>query len=172
MGRVCIHIALISFVSLFLLLQASYAQDDNQGDITIHSDARLAVLLKKNHSYVRLTMPEPPKPAELIPKTIAVNTYTGATGLVHHDLKTIYNGRGYRVQIYNGPSRELAIKAKTEFMRKFPGVHTYIMYVSPGFRVKIGDYRNRGDAEGMLREANSMFSPSMIVPDDVTISTY
>jgi hypothetical protein len=149
------------------------AQESVQGNVVIHSDARLAVLVRKNHSYVRLITPEVPrKVVELTPPPPAANTYTASSGLVHHDLKAVYTGKGFRVQIYNGPSREKALEAKTEFMRRFPGVRTYLIYLAPAFRVKIGDYRIRSDAEGMLREANSMFSPSMIVPDMVTISTY
>lgn len=151
----------------------AFAQESNEADVSIHSDARLAVLVRKTHSYVRLTMPEnAPKAVEPPPRPVINNTTVGAGGLVHRDVKMIYNGKGFRVQIYNGPSRDKAIAVKSEFMRRFPGVRTYLIYVSPGFRVKIGDYRSRNDAEGMLREANSMFSPSMIVPDQVTISTY
>lgn len=63
--------------------------------------------------------------------------------------------------------------ARREFMRRFPGVRSYIVFEAPSFRVKVGDYRLRNDADGMLREANSMFSPSMIVPEaQVEISTY
>jgi len=150
-----------------------FAQESKDADVSIHSDARLAVLVRKTHSYVRLTMPEnTPKVAEAPARPVINNTTIGAGGLVHRDVKMIYNGKGFRVQIYNGPSRDKAIAVKSEFMRRFPGVRTYLIYVSPGFRVKIGDYRSRNDAEGMLREANSMFSPSMIVPDQVTISTY
>jgi len=167
---------LFALVLLLLSLSggSSFAQDDEQGDVTIHADVRLAVLVRKTHIYVRPTLPEPPppKPIEVAPKPIVKDSYVGTSGLVHHDVKTVYTGRGFRVQIYNGPSREKAIAAKTEFMRRYPGVRTYLIYVAPGFRVKIGDFRSRSDAEGMLREANSMFTPSMIVPDEVTISTY
>ncbi len=152
---------------------AIYSQVGDKGDVVIHSDARLAVLLRKNHSYVRLSHPDPvAKIIEPPPKPTINNISVGASGLIHHDLKMIYNGPGFRVQIYNGSSRDKAVQVKAEFMRRFPGVHTYLSYISPNFRVKVGDYRSRTDAEGMLREANSMYSPSMIVPDVVTISTY
>jgi hypothetical protein len=164
---------LLSIILLLTLCSGRVsAQDDNTGDVVIHSDARLAVLLRKTHSYVKLTTPEPiAKIIETPSKPVINNTITGPSGLIHSGTKVMYNGKGYRVQIYNGPSRDKAIAVKTGFMRRFPGVSTYLVYVSPGFRVKIGDYRSRSDAEGMLREANSMFSPSMIVPDMVSIST-
>lgn len=151
----------------------SFCQDTQPGRVTIHSDPRLAVLVKKTHSYVPAIRPEPPKPMELPPPPPSIGTYTSAAGLVHHDQKMIYRGKGYRVQIYNGPSREKAMAARREFMRRFPGVRSYIVFEAPSFRVKVGDYRLRNDADGMLREANSMFSPSMIVPEaQVEISTY
>ena len=162
--------------------QLTFAQDNEHGEVTIHSDPRLSVLLKKskliasiatgtrlNEATVVKTAPmiTPPAPAVVHqPAPAPVAT------VQHHEVRTIYTGKGYRVQIYNGPDRAKALSVKSEFMRHFPGVHSYLIYSSPGFRVKIGDYRNRSDAEGMLREANSMFNPSMIVPDLVTISTY
>jgi len=168
------RIYLLTFTILPLLYPAhTFGQEEDEGDVVIHSDARLGVLLRKNHSYVRFSHPDPViKVVEPPPKPTINTTTVGAAGLVHHDLKFIYTGPGFRVQIYNGSSRDKAVQVKTEFMRRFPGVHTYLSYVSPNFRVKVGNYRSRTDAEGMLREANSMYSPSMIVPDVVTISTY
>ncbi len=91
---------------------------------------------------------------------------------VHHERATVKSGKGYRVQIYNGPDRNKAIEIKREFMRHFPGVHTYLTYKSPCFRVKVGDFRNRSDAVGMYKEANSIYSPTMIVPDIIIVSTF
>ncbi len=96
----------------------------------------------------------------------------GWTPPVHRKARAIYSGKGFRVQIYNGPDRDKAIAVKTEFMRMYPGVRTYLTYMSPSFRVKVGDYRNRSDAVGMFKEANSVYNPSMIVPDIITISTF
>ncbi len=96
----------------------------------------------------------------------------GWTPPVYRKARSVSSGKGFRVQIYNGPDRNKAIAVKSEFMRLYPGVRTYLTYVSPGFRVKVGDYRNRSDAAGMLRELNSVYNPSMIVPDIINISTF
>ena len=97
----------------------------------------------------------------------------GWTPPVHRKARSVSTGKGFRVQIYNGPDRNKAIEIKTEFMRSYPGIRTYLSYVAPCFRVKVGDYKNRNEALGMLKEANSMYSsPCMIVPDMVTISTF
>lgn len=81
-----------------------------------------------------------------------------------------YSGPGYRVQIYNGYDRHKAALIKAEFMRNYPGVPTYLTYISPNFRVKVGDFRNRSDAVGMYREASSSYTPCMIVPDHISIN--
>ena len=86
-------------------------------------------------------------------------------------LGIIRSGRGYRVQIYNGNDRTKATQIKVDFMRRFPGVRTYMTYVQPQFRVKVGDYRTREDALEMYRQASQLYNPSMIVPDIIVINT-
>lgn len=160
-------------LTALLPLTAAIARAQNvqdTGDVTIHANPRLAVLLRKSHSYVRLITPEPQPPAPPRAPDLT-DAHLGPTGLVHRDHSTFYNGKGYRVQIYYGPSREKALSIKADFMRRNPGVRTYITYTAPSFRVRVGNYRQRSDAEGMLREASSTYStPPMIVPDNVSIS--
>lgn len=166
MNRVFFSIAIIFFA---FLTGTTHAQDKSPGDVVIHSDARLATLIKKTHNNP--TIAEAPKTEE---------TGTNATGTppiappgnVYHDKRIIYSGKGYRVQVYNGPDREKAAAIRAQVIRRFPGVSTYLMYIAPAFRVKVGDYRYRQEAEQMLREANAIYKPSMIVPDIVTVSTY
>lgn len=186
---------LIPFLAVAL---ASFGQGVADSGVAIHADPRLSVLFKKKHvskpvapvtktnideAATRAMPATPGKAAAVAPKGVTA-TPTVKPGVDHSPTplavplttrKTggaVYSGKGYRVQIYNGNDRVRAIKIKAEFMRKFPGVRTYLTYISPCFRVKVGDYRNRSDAEGMLREANAMYSPSMIVPDVINISSF
>lgn len=78
-----------------------------------------------------------------------------------------YRGTGYRVQIYNGTSRDEAMRVKADFMRSYPGVASYLSYVAPNYRVKVGNFRRREDAMGLYQEANDTYKPCMIVPDAV-----
>jgi hypothetical protein len=86
-------------------------------------------------------------------------------------LGVIRSGRGYRVQIYNGNDRSKATQIKVDFMRRFPGVRTYLTYVQPQFRVKVGDYRTHNEAEQMYNQVSRFYNPSMIVPDIIVINT-
>lgn len=76
-----------------------------------------------------------------------------------------YHGTGFRVQIYNGPNRNEALRIKAEFMRNYPGIQTYFSFSSPHYRVKAGNFRRREDAVSLFREANDTYTPCMIVPD-------
>jgi hypothetical protein len=122
----------------------------------------------------KLAIPPPPAapapPVEIPDKPVTVRTLPKMVS--PPDGRVIYSGKGYRVQIYNGPDRGKALDIKMEFMRQHPAVRTYLTYVSPGFRVKVGNYRSRADAEGMYRELRTMYSPCMIVPDIITVNTY
>lgn len=80
-----------------------------------------------------------------------------------------YTGMGYRVQIYCGPDRNRALKIKADFMRQFPGVPTYFLYTLPVYRIKVGDYKRREEAQGVYNEASGSYSPCMIVPDKINI---
>ncbi len=193
----------ILFVVVALMAgNTAWAQDEH-GDVVVHSDPRLGLLLKKErviakaaekpHSTTRIAaadnqlMAKATIPAK--PGAPAVTTTEAKpVGIVKEPMqppskpfqrlvspphgKVIYSGKGFRVQIYNGPDREKAMDIKMDFMRHNPSVRTYITYTSPCFRVKIGNYRHRSDAEGMYREAKSTYSPCMIVPDIITINTY
>ena len=83
----------------------------------------------------------------------------------------IRSGRGFRVQIYNGNDRNKANALKLDFMKRFPGVRTYLSYIQPQFRVKVGDFRTRGEAQKMYEQTSTLYNPCMIVPDIIVINT-
>ncbi|OSZ78090.1 hypothetical protein CAP35_07445 [Chitinophagaceae bacterium IBVUCB1] len=86
-------------------------------------------------------------------------------------LGVIRSGQGYRVQIYNGNDRVKANDIRVDFIRRFPGVRTYLTYVQPQFRVKVGDFRTRADAQQLYEQVTPVYTPCMIVPDIVVINT-
>src|SRR5690606_24023218 len=58
----------------------------------------------------------------------------------------VYRMRGYRVQIYYGIDRNVAINRKVDFMRRYPKIKVYMTYTQPQYRVKVGDFASREDA--------------------------
>ena len=69
--------------------------------------------------------------------------------ITHLDsLKRLHPGKqsGYRVQIFFGDRKE-ALKRKAEFANSYPDIPAYISYLAPNFRLRVGDFRTRLEAE-------------------------
>ncbi len=63
---------------------------------------------------------------------------------------------GYRVQVFddNNPrtARSSAESAENRMRAEFPHLRTYLSFNSPYWRVKVGDFRTRAEAEAVLAE--------------------
>jgi hypothetical protein len=75
---------------------------------------------------------------------------------------------GFRVQIYSGAQRQAAYDAQAKFQEKFPDQRTYISYSEPYFKVHVGDFRTRLEAEKMAHDLKPWFSGLFIVQEKVT----
>lgn len=83
---------------------------------------------------------------------------------------SIVTRKGYRVNIYSGPSRNEAINTKRKFMRKYRGTPSYMSYISPYFKIRVGNYASKKSAYRMLRKVQAAgFPKSFVVPDIVRI---
>jgi hypothetical protein len=74
---------------------------------------------------------------------------------------------GYRIQIHFGGEREKAKSVKTKFLQQFPEVTAYEIYQQPNFKVRVGDFRTRLEAQKFMNELNTLFPSSFIVADDI-----
>jgi hypothetical protein len=85
-------------------------------------------------------------------------------------LKQAYPGNiaGYRVQIFFG-SKEEALKMKAEFLKEYPDVPAYISYLAPNFRLRVGDFRTRLEAEKLKSEIDDTYSGIYIVRDKIEL---
>lgn len=74
---------------------------------------------------------------------------------------------GYRIQIHFGGEREKAKAVKTKFLQQFPEVPAYEVYQQPNFKVRVGDFRTRLEAQKFMNEIASSFPSAFIVSDDI-----
>ncbi|MBS9774279.1 MAG: SPOR domain-containing protein [Tenacibaculum sp.] len=73
------------------------------------------------------------------------------------------HGTGFRIQIYNGvESRARSLKIK--FEKKFRGVYTKLNYIAPEWKVQVGNYLNRLDADRELNKIREEFPSAIIIP--------
>jgi len=76
-------------------------------------------------------------------------------------------GYGYRVQIYNGSSRKEAYDVQARFNEDHQGIRTYVSYVEPNYKVRVGDFRTRMEAEKLLQELKGKFTSLFIIPGKI-----
>jgi len=72
------------------------------------------------------------------------------------------NGVGYRIQLYNG-TESRARSIKNNFSSDFRGVFTKLVYEAPDWKVQVGSYRTRLDADRSLNEIKEKYSGGIII---------
>jgi hypothetical protein len=77
------------------------------------------------------------------------------------------SSEGFRVQIFSGSDRSGAYTAQARFQDKYPELRTYISYREPDFKVRVGDFRTRLEAEKMMQELRRSFTGTFIIPDKI-----
>ncbi len=139
----------IIYALLLVLAPASlFAQEEHErssadtAGVVLHADPRAAVLFQKKHE----------------------SGFHGIRGAIRSQ-------RGFRVQIYNGNDRAEANQRKVDFIRRYPNMRSYMSFISPNFRLKVGDFATRADALKFLQQVSGVYSASMVVPDIVEINT-
>ncbi len=74
--------------------------------------------------------------------------------------------KGYRLQVISTRSREEAFNLKTWFMQNEPGQKAYLLFQSPYFKVRIGNFLTKSDALDFKKELSRIYSQPIYVVDD------
>lgn len=75
---------------------------------------------------------------------------------------------GYRIRIFldnKQDSREKSLQAEEAFKAKFPGYNTYRSFNNPFFKVTVGDFRTKADAQIALRRIARQFPAAFVVKE-------
>ena len=76
--------------------------------------------------------------------------------------------RGFRIQIFfdsGNNSKSAAITTMNEFISKHPKIEAYLMFQEPNYKVRVGDFRNRMDAQRFLHKIIEDYPNAFIVKD-------
>ncbi len=153
-------------IFLFLSVISAFGQDESlptdtliiPQNVRIFKDARLDIL----NTRAALMANEEKNKLQLFKPIVSADGKKKVTG-------SIYTTKGYRIIVYNGPDRNEAIQAKNNFTKAFPDKRSYMSYNVPSYKIKVGDFEEKGEANEFLRLVSRMFPSSFIVPDIVTI---
>lgn len=96
----------------------------------------------------------------LIAKRIELNKKTPTT--TNPVSSAIFNGMGYRVQVFYGSDRKEAFNEQTRFKALYPKLRTYITYKEPNYYLRVGDFRTKLEAQKLQTELKANF-PTLFI---------
>lgn len=133
----------MKYLFLFsLLLYVEAASAQDTSSVVVHKDPRLDVLLKKQ--------------AEINAAIKKANARTA---------------RGYRLLVINTNKRDEAIAAKTKLYTNFPELKAYLVYQSPYFKLKVGNFKSREEAQQYQKNLGFYFPKGVfIIADTIEIT--
>lgn len=112
--------------------------------------------MAKSQSEGNVVVHEPPSIMHVM------STYQQAT-------KEVNGIPGYRVQVFSDSgnrSRENARRAKAQFRLRNSDIPAYVVFDAPNYKVEVGNFTTRLDAERVLRELQSQYQGAFVVAVD------
>ena len=123
---------------------------------------------EKSETATTPKTPETPKSSVDKPLYVNKRLETALDTLAKHN-KSIRYINGFRIQIYVGNVRQEADGAKSYIYQSFPDLNPYVSYTQPTYRVKVGDFMYRSDAEQYLEMIKEQYGSAVILADRVDI---
>lgn len=76
--------------------------------------------------------------------------------------------KGYRVQIYNGSKKE-AQDVRAAFLKSYPEQPVALTYETPEYKVQVGNFRSRVEAEALLAIIRATFKGCFVVKSSIDL---
>lgn len=157
---------MLSFSYLFLIHDILKAQEITDSlpetGVVIIKDERLDALDKRPALMAKIEAETKEREIPVYKPIVSADGKTSVSG-------SIYTQKGFRIVIFNGADRTKAMEVKNNFSKAFPGVPSYVSYNVPSYKIKVGNFAEKDDANKFMRKISSAFPSCFIVPDIVTI---
>jgi len=75
-------------------------------------------------------------------------------------------GKGFRLLIINTNKQEEALKAKSKLYSGFPELKAYLLYQSPYYKLKAGNFKDRKEAEEYQKKLKRIFPNGVFIMND------
>ena len=123
---------------VIILFVAFSASAQSDSGLVVHKDPRIDLLVKKN---------------------IEIN-----------EMNTRESRRfvqGFRILVMNTNDRVKATDAKAKVYQEFPELKAYLQWQAPFFKLKVGDFKTRPEAEEFLENIKRVFPTGVYVVRDI-----
>ena len=75
-------------------------------------------------------------------------------------------GKGYRLLVINTNNRDEATAAKTKVYTFFPELKSYLLYQAPYFKLKVGNFKDKKEAEAYQKKLQKYFPDGVFIMND------
>ncbi len=138
------------FIILFLGLSCMDGLAQQRGTVDVVADPLIS-LMQRNRKGTNITATPSTRPP--VDKETATRTTT----------------MGFRVQIYSGSDRSEAYAEQARFKRLYRGIDTYVSYEEPNYRVKVGDFRSRNEAQDLMQGLRRQFNNVFVFTEEIFV---
>jgi len=76
-------------------------------------------------------------------------------------------GKGYRLLVVNTNKRDEAVAAKTKVYTFFPELKSYLIYQTPYFKLKVGNFKDKKEAEEYRERLQKYFPKGVFIMNDI-----
>ena len=128
---------LICGILIMLISLQASAQTDT-GSVKVQKDPRIDLLVKKQ---------------------IEINEYTTRNAR--------RSAPGFRILVINTNDRNKAFTAKNTIYQQFPELKAYLMYQTPFYKLKVGNFKERADAEQYVTAIRQYFPTGVNIVRDI-----
>ena len=136
MNKILILVALLFSFNAFSQ-DTTWRKTTDTPSVIIHKDPRIDLLVKKQ---------------------IQINEETS------REARRV--GRGYRLLVINTNKRDEAVAAKSKVYTFFPELKSYLIYQSPYFKLKVGNFKDRKEAEDYRERLQKYFPRGVFIMND------
>lgn len=77
---------------------------------------------------------------------------------------------GFRIQIIQDSDRDAVRAEKSKLLNEYPQIRVYESYDSPFYKIRVGNYKTRFEAQSDFVNIKKDFRMSFIVPDVIDIA--
>jgi hypothetical protein len=74
--------------------------------------------------------------------------------------------KGFRVQVVSTSNRDMAFKVKSDLLTRFPDQKSYALFQAPNFKVRIGNFLKKADAEKFKNLISKYYPTGVFIVED------
>jgi hypothetical protein len=140
MKKLLFFISTLLFITGYSQETTTSSNESSSGGVVVHKDPRIDLLIKKKAGLNKVAKS-----------------------------KTRYNHttRGYRLMVISTNNRQEALDAKTKIYTYFPELKSYLLYQSPYFKLKAGNFTTRSEAEQARKSMSTIFPKGVFIISDI-----